>query len=577
MRWPRSVWGVMLSAVMLRLVLFLGRGDYVAFDEGWYLLLGRSLWTAEGYSLVGTPHLTLSPLFPLVSGGLGRLIGDWLWGGRLVAAVASGLVVLPVWSLARRWSGERTALAVAGLVAVTPSLAPFVAAYWVGADLWVGAEPVLHLFLYAGLAVWANALETDGRRWWALAGFLLAAAFLARPEALGVVGILTLWSAGSAFWHRSRARALGMMLLLGAFAVTASPYWIRLHSLTGHWRLTGREVDASSALRVTDARSRSAASDIERMLLVDDGSYESRLYALDASGLRLQSAYWGVPRDGETSVPVAVPTATPPGTVARDALPDVPRVPDEAPSLGRAVMVAALTMMPGWAWLIAAFGLLLTLRRPRDSSERGATVALLATSGTIGLVAAVDARTQLFLVPLLLLYMVRGVEGIADAMESRLDGLRPGFVRRVTLAAIGLAGLGTLGWQFTMARTVGSPHHVVGAQNRAVGEALDSLLGGRPGPVASWHPAIAVFADRDWRPLPLAGLPQTVRYAQASGAIAMVISAYYPPTRGQELLGTRYTVIPVPSGAPALVGWGLTRVDGDSLVTRARLIVRPAP
>ncbi|MEN9792890.1 MAG: hypothetical protein RL330_968, partial [Actinomycetota bacterium] len=517
MRWPRSVLGVALIAVLLRLVLLLGRGDYVAFDEGWYLLLGRSVWTGEGYSLIGTPHLTLSPLFPLLAGGVGRLIGDWLWGGRLVAAVASGLLVLPVWSLARRWSGERTALAVAAVIAVTPSLAPFVAAYWVGADLWVGAEPLLHLFLYAGLALWARALDTEGRRWWGLAGVLLAVAFLARPEALGVLGILVLWSAGSAMRNRSRARAFGTGLLLAAFAVTASPYWIRLHSHTGIWRLTGREVDATSAIRMNEARSRSAASDIERMLLVDDGSYEARLYALDPSGLRMHSAYWGVVAKGESAVSTAVPTES----AARDVHPDAPngaaREPDAAPSLTRAVSVAAVTMLPVWAWVIAAIGLLVTLRRPRASSERGATVALLATSGTIGLVAAVDARTQLFLVPLLIFWMVRGIEWIAHAMESRISGLRPGFVHRVTLAAIVLAGLGTLGWQLTMSRTVGSPHHVVGAQNRAVGEVLDSLLDGRAGPVASWHPAIAVFADRDWRPLPLAGLPQSVRYAQATG------------------------------------------------------------
>jgi hypothetical protein len=572
-----SITAITLGAIALRFLLLLGRGDYVAFDEGWYLLLGRSLWTGEGYSLVGTPHLTLSPLFPLLAGGVGRLTGDWLWGGRLVAALASGLLVLPVWSLVRRWSGERTALAVAAIVAVTPSLAPFVAAYWVGADLWVGAEPVLHLFLYAGLALWARALDTDRHRWWGLSGLVLAAAFLARPEALGVVGILVLWSAGSALRNRSRARALGTGLLLAAFAVTVSPYWIRLHSLTGTWRLTGREVDAASAFRMNDARSRSAASDIERMLLVDDGSYEARLYSLDPSGLRMQSAYWGVVSTGET----AASTAAPPTSADRDAHPGAPnaaaRQPDEAPSLTRAVSVAAVTMLPVWAWVIAALGLLVTLRRPRASSECGATVGLLATSGTIALVAAVDARTQLFLVPLLILWMVRGVEWIAHTMESRFGELRPGFVHRVTVAAIVLAGLGTLGWQLTMSRTVGSPHHVVGAQNRAVGEALDSLLGGRAGPVASWHPAIAVFADRAWRPLPLAGLPQSVRYAQASGAIAMIISAYYPPTRGQELFGTRYTIVPVASGVPALVDWGLSRVDGDSLVTRARLIVRPTP
>ena len=72
--------GVTLAAVLLRLVLLLGRGDYLAFDEGWYLLLGRSLWMGQGYELIGTPHVTLSPLFPALAGAVGRAIGDWVWG-----------------------------------------------------------------------------------------------------------------------------------------------------------------------------------------------------------------------------------------------------------------------------------------------------------------------------------------------------------------------------------------------------------------------------------------------------------------------------------------------------------------
>ena len=568
--------GVTLAAVLLRLVLLLGRGDYLAFDEGWYLLLGRSLWMGQGYELIGTPHVTLSPLFPALAGAVGRAIGDWVWGGRFVAAVASGLVVLPVWSLVRRWSGERIALVVAVLLAVTPSMAPFVAAYWIGADLWVGAEPLLHLGLFAGLACWARASEDGGRRWWAATGLTLAAAFLARPEALGVLGLLGLWSAVSAWQRRSRAVALGTALMLATFVLVAAPYWFRLHTVTGTWRLTGREIDAASALRLADPGARSAATDIERMLLADDGAYATRLYSLDASGLRLQSEYWGVsqpvtPPTGASPVPPPTPTPAPTPLSAPEAAATADQ---SAPAIGTAIRVAATTLLPVWSWVLVLFGGLATMRRPRSVSERGATVALLGTSLTIGVVAAVDARTQLFLVPLLLLWMVRGLELTAGVVEARLTGIRPGFVRRVALVGVAAAGLGTLGWQLRMSLVVGSPHHVVGSQNREVAERLGGLLDGRPGPVASWHPAIAVFADRDWRPLPLAMLAPTVRFEQAAGAVAMVLSAYYPPTRGQELFGTRYTVIPVPQGPPVVADWTLQRVDADSLITRA-VVVRP--
>lgn len=582
----RGVVGLTCAAILLRLALFLGRGDYLAFDEGWYLLLGRSLWTGDGYSLVGTPHLTLSPLFPLLAGGVGRAIGNWVWGGRIVAAVASGLVVVPVWSLCRRWTDARTAIAVAALVAVTPSLAPFVAAYWVGADLWVGAEPLLHLALYSGLALWTRAVEDGARRWWVLAGVCLGLAFLARPEALGVAGVIVLWSIGVSVRSRARPLAVGTLLLAAGVGLTALPYWSRLHALTGSWHLTGREVDVASAWRVTGA-SASPATDIERMLVQDDGAYEARLYALDASGLEMRSAYWGLPRTTPGVRSMARPARTPGDTrpsdvggatgasTGTDEQGPTSR-PGEAPSLARLILIAAVTLVPSWGWLPILVGLLVTIRQRRSTTETGATIALVATSLTVGAVAAIDPRTQLFLVPLLVLWMVRGIDAYARRLQARYSGLRPDFVRTLGLGTALVAGLGILGWQFGMSRAVGSPHQVVGAQNRRVGEAVDSLLDGRPGPIASWHPAIAVFADRDWRPIPLAGLPEVVRYEQAVGATGMVLSAYYPPTRGAEVFGARYTVLPVPPGPPTLAAWTVTRVGGDALVVRARIDPSPA-
>lgn len=572
------IWGVVALAVAIRLVLLRGRGDYVASDEGWYLLLARSLWSGEGYTLIGSPHITLSPLFPILAGGLGRLCGDWLWGGRLVAAVASGLVVLPVWALVRRWTEERTALTVAAILAVTPSMAPFVAAYWVGADLWVGAEPLLHLGLYAGLAWWVRAFEDGDMRRWALAGASLSLAFLARPEAVGVVGVVMVWSMVSALRGRSRARLAGVALLLGAFTLVASPYWVRIHRLTGEWRLTGREVAAASALRLTDTTTRSAAGDIETMLMSDDGAYERRLYALDASGYAMRSAYWGV-GPGLTADPDAGDQR--PG--AGQALPVVTDTTGPAPSRGRlllrAARLAATMVLPGWAWVLVGLGLLVSVRRARSASEYGAVSAVLATSATVGLVAAFDARTQLFLVPLLVLWMVRGVDWLSGLLERRVGALRPGFLRGSLLLGIFVGSLGTLGWQLWMSLRVGSPHHIVGAQNRRVGEALDSLLGGRPGPIASWHPAIALFADRDWRPLPLAPLADVVRYEQRAGAVGIVYSAYYPPTRGEEILGARYAVMAVPGSPTGRRAWSLVPVGGDSLIVLAELreVGRAAP
>ena len=89
--------------------------------------------------------------------------------------------------------------------------------------------------------------------------------------------------------------------------------------------------------------------------------------------------------------------------------------------------------------------------------------------------------------------------------------------------------------------------------------------------MASFHPGIAVYADRDWRVLPFTDMAGIIRYAGASGAEVAVLSAYYPPFRGEEILGTRYLILPIPQGAADIKEWVLQPVQGDSIRGLARL------
>lgn len=568
--YPRLA-GLAAGAILLRWLLFLGRGDYIAFDEGWYLLLGRSWWTGAGYQLIGLPHITLSPVFPIVAGAVGRVVGDWVLGGRLVAAVASGVLVVPVWVIVRHLASASVAWAVAGLVAVLPAMAPFVAAYWIGADLWVGAEPFLHLGVYGCIAAWCLARTTGHLRWWLLGGVAGASAFLSRPEGLLVPILLASWSLGGAMWQRSIRDLRGVGAFLAAFLLLVGPYWIHLHAVTGQWRLTGREVDQRSLARVLEPGHESAAADIERMLSEDDGAYEARLFGLDPSGLRMRSAYWGVdtgaPRPGSRVAPAPIPQAAAPASPTKATVPSAvgsPRSP--IPTIGRSARQALSVMIPVWCWPLVFVGVIATARARRSRDEAVITFALLGTSLGVAWLAAIDARTQLFLVPLLALWVVRGIDAVATMTGARVATVRPVVIRGILLSTIILTSLGIHAWRLRMSLTVGSPHHIVGRQNRLVGEALDSLLDGRPGPIASWHPAIALFADRAWRPLPLASFSDIVRYEQGSGAAGIVLSAYYPPTRGQEIFEARYAVFPVPEAPRGPIAWGLRPVTGDSLV-----------
>ncbi|HEX6940633.1 MAG TPA: glycosyltransferase family 39 protein, partial [Longimicrobiales bacterium] len=239
---PRALLALTAGAVLLRVLLFFGRGDFVAFDEGWYLLLGQSLWAGNGFRLTGLRHTALSPLFPVVAGGVAAVAGDPVWAGRTVAAVAGGLLVLPCWSLFRRLAGRRTAWLGCLVVAVMPSLSAFTVPYWVGWDLWMGPEPVYHLFVFTGFALALRGHDRSSPRDWALAGASFALAYLARPEAILIGGILGAVACGSAILRRSGRSTLQPLAFAIAFGVFAAPYWVYLHDALGRWALTGRHL-----------------------------------------------------------------------------------------------------------------------------------------------------------------------------------------------------------------------------------------------------------------------------------------------------------------------------------------------
>ena len=142
----RRIWAICGAALALRLVLLLVRGDYLVYDEGYYLLLAESLRHGHGFALNGLPQVALSPLQPLLVAGLTLIGFPALSASRLLAAIAGALLVVPVAFLARRWLGDRAALAAAAFVAASPGLLTFLPFFpgerW---NLYFGSEPLFLL------------------------------------------------------------------------------------------------------------------------------------------------------------------------------------------------------------------------------------------------------------------------------------------------------------------------------------------------------------------------------------------------------------------------------------------------
>jgi 4-amino-4-deoxy-L-arabinose transferase-like glycosyltransferase len=582
--WPMAA-ALALLAVTLRLLMFAGRGDYIAFDEGWYLLLGRNLFAGDGYTLTGLTHTTLSPLFPVLAGAMDLLTGDIVWSGRIVIAVAAGLLVVPCWYLFRSLAGRRTALLGCILVIALPALAPFVAPYWIGWDLWVGAEPLLHVLLYSGLTLALHAsLRTHEHRGavacavavWLAAGVAFGLAFLARPEAILVAAGVGLLAGARAVVRRNARSLIGVAVLTLGFVVTALPYWIHLHDARGYWSLTGRGVElvrpAAGVAEPAQADPRGATETIEQMLWAgNQAAYLRHLYALDASRTRLASSYWGVQRAAPQSVPYLGPE-TPP----EDAMPAGTAVAVSAASSGRiGRYVSALSLiLPFYVWPFLILGAVPSRRRRGDELMVALPVA--GASVAIAVFVAIDPRTQLFLLPLAAFYAARGLRRAGVFMDRRRGrtAMSRRFPGRILAAVLIVLLLGTQARRLYMSLTVGSPHHLVGAENRRIGETLrETLPAGEP--VMSWHPAIALYAGRDWRVLPRASLPEIATYANAIGSEHVVLSAYYPSPMVLDDLEGRHLILHVPPAPAGTVGWQLRPLAGPPGFVSARL--EPVP
>jgi hypothetical protein len=312
----------------------------------------------------------------------------------------------------------------------------------------------------------------------------------------------------------------------------------------------------------------------------DDAAYVRSLYALDASGTRLANGYWGVQPGGAGTNPLDGPEAplqgpsaleassaradssgaSPPGAGTSDpsaaASPSPPAGPaeEDPPSDLLRYGEALGVVFPWYLWLFALVGLGTRGGDRRPGLEALVGIPLVATSVVIARTVAIDPRTQLFLAPLAAFYAARGVLVVGQLLEKRPRGrIRGKMAPRLLIGALALTLLGTSLTRLGLSLTVGSPHHVVAEQNAAVGEVIRETSP-EDATVVSFHPAVALFAERDWRVLPVESMDRIVRYARRQPAAHLVLSVFYPPQL-RPLEEPHYLIVPVPSTLPESDGW----------------------
>jgi 4-amino-4-deoxy-L-arabinose transferase-like glycosyltransferase len=234
---PPALFGLVLAAILTRVVLSLLLPRVIKWDEPAYLVLGHNLWSGAGFTTGSSPELHWPPLFPIVAGLFEMALKDFEWASNAVYAISGGLLLLPVFAMARRIFGPQTAWLTAALLALFPALNVSVL-YWGSMS-----EPLYLLLLYSGLAVLLVGLEENSVRMFVAAGVFLGLAYLTRPEAIAYVG---LFSIITVIWlgRRTGFRSPALWRSAGAFAcaflIMAAPYVVYLHAHTGQWMVSGK-------------------------------------------------------------------------------------------------------------------------------------------------------------------------------------------------------------------------------------------------------------------------------------------------------------------------------------------------
>ena len=228
--WRRLLILSFLLALGLRLLIG-ARTQVIAQDAAVYLDLAQRFQAGDFKGWLGL----WEPLYPLLAALAGSLVGNLEWGGKLVSALFGALTVFPLYLLARRLFGERVGFLAILFYIFHPRLmhlsgdaltdATYI--FFITMTLWQGLEAI-----------------AEGRRAnFLCAGLLTAASYLVRPEGMGVILVVGLWTVGylGLKMRRSPLFCLERLFLLGLiFLLLALPYILYLKSDTGQWMLTRR-------------------------------------------------------------------------------------------------------------------------------------------------------------------------------------------------------------------------------------------------------------------------------------------------------------------------------------------------
>lgn len=485
---------VTLLVVSLLLRIALVQVDrIVRWDEPDYLILGKHLFTGQGYTVSGRPELHYAPLFPIVTGMLYPLTHNMKLNSDISFVLFGTLMLVPFYWLSRCLFGMRTAALATAFVCLFPPLAAGVL-FW-GTML----EPLyLFLLLTALCAVWA-AWEKSSLWAYLAAGVLFGLAYLTKPEAIVHFALMFGFLMLGNLLRRSllvRRTLVGLLVGALAFAIVISPYIAFLYRHTGQLMLSGK-------LGVTYAAGLGAVEH-------DPAVYDQALSKLDAAG---EEIIWFSPDRFKVSVWSYIKAD--PRAFLRRTWQNVNTL--ENVLFARHVFPFYLLVFIGLGWFSKAW----------DSERVAKELFLLAAAVPVFIFLPFHIELRYFapLMPILLLWMTNGIAALTNWLQQTATNLHfsPG---KATRLASGLTGLlSVLLLVYFVALQPAVMKEGLAGMNRSRREAglwlkahasADALIMSR-------DTEVPFYAERRWAATPNEEYARFIAYVRKRGAAYVVV------------------------------------------------------
>jgi hypothetical protein len=221
--------------LVLRLVCLFYFTDAINGEGAEYCRIAENLVAGKGYVGIATEgrELMFPPLFPLLIAAFSFLTGDFYRAAQLVSLLAGMALLTMLFAVVQDLYERKVALIALALACIHPVLVQLSATTWV--------ENLYIALLLAAVFTGNRCHFFSDLKYWALTGLFLGLAYLACPQAI-IFPLLY----GAAFLVLKRLHQTVTVgrtgLLIGIFAVLASPYIAFLSLSTGTLRFEGKTI-----------------------------------------------------------------------------------------------------------------------------------------------------------------------------------------------------------------------------------------------------------------------------------------------------------------------------------------------